>query len=141
MTVGENIRSLRKKKKLTQKELGERSGIAEITIRQYESGKYKPKLEAIRRIAAVLGVSIGELNPDWSSFFREEKEADLRGDFSEGISHKEAIRLGGYPLNNSEKLLLINYRQLNSIGQSKAADYIEDLTKIPEYQQNHTKGQ
>ena len=43
--IAENIRTLRKEKGLTQKVLGEKSGIAEITIRQYEAGKYIPKYD------------------------------------------------------------------------------------------------
>ena len=40
MTVGQKIKMLRKEKGITQKELAEITRIAEITIRQYEAGKY-----------------------------------------------------------------------------------------------------
>ena len=68
------------------------------------------------------------------NFSREEIAKDWENSGSRNISHKEAIEMGGYPLGNSEKPLLDNYRALNETGQQKVADYVEDLTKIPEYQ-------
>lgn len=59
--IAENIRALRKEKGLTQKVLGEKSGIAEITIRQYEAGKYIPKYDNALKLAAALGVSIHKI--------------------------------------------------------------------------------
>lgn len=56
MSVGENIRKLRKEKGLTQKRLGELSNINEVQIRQYELGKANPKLQTIHKIASALEV-------------------------------------------------------------------------------------
>ena len=47
----ERLRSVRLEKGLTQKQLGERCGIADPTIRKYESGKLNPKLETVKKIA------------------------------------------------------------------------------------------
>lgn len=57
MLVGERIRSARKSAGLTQKQLGEKCGIAEPTIRRYELGKLNPKLETLKKIAAALNIS------------------------------------------------------------------------------------
>ena len=46
MSIGENIKNIRMQKGLTQKQLAEKSGVAEITIRQYESDKREPKIIA-----------------------------------------------------------------------------------------------
>ena len=43
-SIGENIRYYRKEKGYTQKQLSELSGLALITIQQYESGNVRPKL-------------------------------------------------------------------------------------------------
>ena len=51
MTVGENIKRLRKERGLTQKQLGEMCGIAESNIRKYEADKQNAKIETIERIA------------------------------------------------------------------------------------------
>lgn len=53
-TIGKKIRGLRKERGLTQKELSQRTGIAEITIRQYEAGKYIPKMEALSKLCIAL---------------------------------------------------------------------------------------
>ena len=58
MTVGENIRKIRKEKGLTQKQLGKLCQMNEVQIRQYELGKANPKIETVDRIASALGVRI-----------------------------------------------------------------------------------
>ena len=55
-TIGAKIRELRKARGLTQKELGEKAGIAEPTIRRYELGKLNPKFETVQKIAKALSV-------------------------------------------------------------------------------------
>lgn len=66
MTVGENIKRIRKEKKLTQKSLGElcQPKSSESTIRKYELGILNPKIETIQKIANALGVSLNDLLPD-----------------------------------------------------------------------------
>lgn len=61
MVTSDNIRIFRKKKNLTQKELGLLCGIAESTIRRYELGKLNPKYETMQKIAAALEVDVQEL--------------------------------------------------------------------------------
>ncbi len=58
MLIGENIRKIRKEKGLTQKKLGELSGINEVQIRQYEIGKAKPKIQTIEKIANALDIDV-----------------------------------------------------------------------------------
>ena len=61
MDFGEKLRKIRKEKGLTQKELGSLCGIAEPTIRRYESGNLHPKFETRKKIADALGVSVLDL--------------------------------------------------------------------------------
>lgn len=58
MNIGERIRTARKVQKLTQKQLAEKAGVAEISIRNYENQNRQPKLEQLQKIAAALEVSI-----------------------------------------------------------------------------------
>ena len=58
MTYGEKLRIARKEKGLTQKALGELCGIAEPTIRRYESGNLHPKYETRKKIADALGMNV-----------------------------------------------------------------------------------
>lgn len=83
-------------------------------------------------LAAVLGVCIGDLVDDWENYSKEEIEA-TRGTPCV-IAHEDVFKADGYPLNESEKLLLDIYRKLNPTGQTKAVEQVEMLTKIPEYQ-------
>lgn len=55
VTTGQLIRNARKHANLTQKELGERAGIAEPTIRKYESDRLNPKPATLKKIANALG--------------------------------------------------------------------------------------
>lgn len=61
MSLGENIKKYRTERKMTQKQLSELVGVAEITIRQYESGKRSPKAEHIFKISNVLKVPLSTL--------------------------------------------------------------------------------
>lgn len=61
MSVKENIRSLRKRAKMTQRELAEKMGISEVGVHQWETGKRTPTIKTCGRIADALGVTIGEL--------------------------------------------------------------------------------
>ncbi|WP_312070397.1 helix-turn-helix transcriptional regulator [Anaerotignum propionicum] len=55
---GNRIRKIRKKRNLTQKQLGELCGIDEANIRKYELGKQNPRYETLEKIANALTVPI-----------------------------------------------------------------------------------
>ncbi len=61
MTIGQNIKRIRKEKGLTQKQLGELCNIDEANIRKYENGKQNPRIDTIDRIAAALDVNIVDI--------------------------------------------------------------------------------
>lgn len=52
------IKELRQKNNLTLKELGQKIGMANNTLSQYETGKRKPKLETWNKLAEYFNVSI-----------------------------------------------------------------------------------
>lgn len=58
MTTGERIRARRLELGLTQRAMSERCGIAEPTLRRYESGKLNPKLSTCQKIATALEVPV-----------------------------------------------------------------------------------
>ena len=64
MTIGENIKKLRKEKGLTQKELGNlcQPPIDEANIRKYESDKQNPKIETIKKIASALDCQVSDID-------------------------------------------------------------------------------
>ena len=61
MSVGDHIKNARKSAGMTQKELAEKCGAAEITIRQYESNKREPRNEQLMKIARILNVELYDL--------------------------------------------------------------------------------
>lgn len=75
MKIGDNIRKVRKKRGLTQKELAKLLNVSEPMVSQYES-KETLKLETIKKIASALGISYFELLDN------EEKNILEKPDFS-----------------------------------------------------------
>ena len=61
MSISENIRFFRKEANLTQKDLARKCGLAEITVRQYESGKREPRSSQLAKIAGALNISAVDL--------------------------------------------------------------------------------
>lgn len=84
MTIGENIKNIRKKANLSQKALAEKLGVSQQMIAQYEKGKRHPKIETIDKIATALGVRIVDITRDFkfsdyqktSEFQRLERSVD-----------------------------------------------------------------
>ena len=58
---GKNIKEARKKAGLTQKELADASGVAKITIQQYEAGKRQPRLEQLMKLAEAMKIKVDVL--------------------------------------------------------------------------------
>lgn len=61
--VGSRIRLYRKKRGLTQKDLGEKLGVKHNTISSYENGTNEPEHNTLFEIASVLEVSINDFFP------------------------------------------------------------------------------
>lgn len=61
MSIGQNIRALRKQRGLTQAQLGALCGVSGASIGSYEKGATLPKRRVVDKIAAALGVSAGRL--------------------------------------------------------------------------------
>ena len=60
LTIGEQIKSCRKSKKITQKELANLSNLSEISIRKYEAGDRHPKIEQIHKIFNAMGTTYND---------------------------------------------------------------------------------
>lgn len=58
MTIGENIRRIRKAKNMTMVTLAERIGCDAALIRKYEIGERNPKRDRLEAIANALGVNV-----------------------------------------------------------------------------------
>lgn len=118
MKIGEKIKTARISANMTQAELAEKLGVAYQNIGQLESGKRKPKLETIQKIADALGVSVSYLSGienDTSLTSYLIKDARERA----GMTTEDLAQKSGIPVS-----LLEDYER----GAKKPG--IEELTKI-----------
>ena len=59
--IGKFIAAMRKEKRLTQEQLGEKLGVTNKTISRWENGNYMPDVEMLALLSKEFGVSINEL--------------------------------------------------------------------------------
>ena len=156
MTTGQFIKAAREKAGMTQKELADKLGIPYQSVSQWERNTRNPKYDTIRRIATALGVEWTDLVPE------EEQGKQVIDQFKEKLSSdgkafkknstEEAYRLGilNFSFKSDEDRIAYFYSLLNTDGKLVAskhfyqhldknqmgdvADYIEKLSKIPQYQ-------
>ena len=122
MSVGERIRERRKVIGYTQKELAEKSGIATVSVQQYERGVRQPRLEQLRRIALALDTTVSELvEPGYWSTVSKEEAAEAWGGSS---AQSETVSV-------PQRRISATLEQLSPAGQVKVADYAEDI--LPRY--------
>lgn len=148
MNVGENIKRIRLAKGLTQKQLGELSGINAAQIRRYELGGHNssPKYETLVKIANALEVDISELNNDYSvvkqDFIQSSPILRAYESMEGGLSNPTAKMylwshlIGDMDMTDDKIEMIYNYNKLNNVGQQEAKKRIAELTKIPEYQKS-----
>ena len=109
-TLGEKIKTYRKKMGLTQEELSKEAGLSKMTIRRYETDQRIPSIITASSIAFALKIPvtalIGNEENNWPEF-----------------SDKPIT-----PRQTAEQYVL------NAEGKSKAIEQVTMLTKIPEYQ-------
>ena len=114
MNLGDKIRSIRIDKDITMAELAEKTNTTVAAISRYELGQREPKLDMIGKIAKALNVPIFDLM-DMDAFM-------------------DGFRLGALGQDLNFKRITMAFDTMNEDGQKKAADNVEDLAKVPEYQ-------
>lgn len=143
MSVGEKIKQLRKRENMTQKELAQRTGFAEITIRQYENHNRTPKLETLIKIADALNVPVYELLDDFRAELSEIPRK-FEATFKQSLQMtRESINeaLPKFAENAQDVLnsdfrsafLLNDFGRLNNAGRNVALERIKELTEIERY--------
>lgn len=120
------IRELRKENEMTMKQLGEKLGLGESTISQYETGKREPDIKTLLKISECFHVSVdyllGHVSEPW--FYLDNDRILREINSYEYDPSQEQIRT----------LLLDAFNKLNDDGQQKAVERVEELTEIPKYQ-------
>lgn len=103
MTTGELIREARKKKGLTQRELGELLGMSDVGVAQWEKGLRNPRLETRQRIANALDIDVTALMSD----SEKEDYFDLFGTDAERV---------GFALVKLKERMEVKVRELREYG-------------------------
>ena len=139
MTIGKRIKELRKNNKITQKQLSELTGIAEITIRQYEADKYIPKIGNLQKISTALHIPLAEfLNISEDS--RWSKIADEYPD-SPVIEKGNELYVSIFGDEESAYINRITFllNKLNLDGLQNANSYVTKLTNNSTYLKNSSE--
>ena len=126
--LGNNIKSLRKEKGYSIKQLSELTHIPQSIIRQYETGLMTPKNKNILKLASVLDHSGNRL-------LGEDIPFDLYAP-SDNIDHESFTfdHVSDNPIIRSSEFKIMNsFRELNELGQSEAEKRDEELTEISRY--------
>ena len=59
--IGERIKSIRKQKRITQREICKKANCSNSTLSRWENGDRNPTFDCVQRVCDALGVSIAEL--------------------------------------------------------------------------------
>lgn len=131
MDTGKKIKSYRIDNRLTQKKLGEKLGVTAVTIGQWETGKRKPKIETLNKIADALNISVRNLiGVTFDNEISQNSIDEHKGKELEQLFH------GIFMSDQEENLMQIYniFDCLNEIGQRVAIERLEELAEIPKYQ-------
>lgn len=137
LKIGEHIKRERKRAKMTQKDLAEKSGLATITIQQYERGVREPRAEIVYRIAKALGVLPTKLIDDMENELAEFIE-NHPNDYDTLIQFSSDDENELDPTIKKQLVLLFN--RLNDHGITVALERIEELTEIQRYRKDPSIG-
>lgn len=128
MTTGQLIKNARKHANLTQKELGERAGIAEPTIRKYESDRLNPKPATLKKIADAIGNGVqwyelysDSLNEQGRLIIDYMKDKISKGGEMDAVSDVEKAKFGFIQFKSADDEIAYLYSLLNDAGKFEAA--------------------
>lgn len=118
MTVAENIKTIRKQKGLTQKQLAELIGVSVGAVQQFEYGKIIPKMDTVLLMSTKLNVSPRIINPDlnWDDYID-----------TESLSNEVQVWDSLPDYNEDDIDIFRSFLSLNPDGKQKASEYIDLL--------------
>lgn len=128
MTFGEKVKEIRKKKGLSQLELGKKMNISQQAIAKYEKIIEQPKLTTVQKIADALDVTISELVDDWGKYTLEEIAADIDEETVYKNSHRLIEKLESIEDENGELNQELLEKELHSI--IKITEETSALSKV-----------
>ena len=155
MGLHEKIRELRLNNNISQKKLADAIGVAQSSINYWEKGQRTPSVDAAQRLADYFNITLDELydindisvasNKSKKGVFDkfldilksdyEDDEYVEYDDIVDKESEFETLQKQFFK-NKNIKMQDLMFK-LNALGQDKAIEQVELLTKIPEYQRIH----
>ena len=144
MSIGKNIKAIRKERKMTQKELARKTGLSLAAIQKYEAEKFRPKTEQLDKLAAALGVTIIDIiyhdgnYPDFVTGHKkfedmtpEEQAASMEADREAALESQ--IQMILYQRYGDDFSTFEDYMSLNTEGKLIASEFITYLRKSGKY--------
>ena len=122
MSIGENIKIHRKNKGLTQKQLADKIGVYEITVRIYEKNNNIPNVAIIDKFAAALEISVFELLDN----NYDKAEYELLNGLSNGCDN--LLNLVSSFEDSAKEESIKNFRNLIKLLDLKKFENIDDNT-------------
>lgn len=122
--LSKSLKEYRNKLGLNGEEIAESLGINASTYRSWESGRAMPKYSAISELAKIYNVSVDTLLGN-----NVEKTKTTNNILKSDNNYNNNIYSDNYitELSNSEKLIIMKYRRLNSEDTKKLSQFIEEL--------------
>lgn len=136
-----NIKHFRKKCGLTQKELANKIGVSQNAVYNWETGKRDLSIDMIEKIANILDVTPNQLigwEPLHAEPLIDEQETEIEHQAKQTEKELELRKLGYEPVDLLESRTRAAFQKLNRKGRKRAVEYVEDLTKIPEYRKDNS---
>ena len=135
MSIGENIKKIRKEKGITQKELGKMLGVSQSAIGQFENDKSNPKIETIVKIANALDVNVSCLinTDEYNNLIATQVEEKILNAYIEASTYEDIEEIKKPDLLKQRTKYYTLYNQLNCTGKLEAVKRVEELTEIKRY--------
>lgn len=86
---GENLRKLRKERKLSMDALAEKAGTSKQVLSRYENGERVPKISMVKNLADALGVSVSELSGEVYNIKATIKVPEYRGGLADRLAEAD----------------------------------------------------
>ena len=135
VTFGEQLKAARKKAGMTQEELASAVQTTKAAVSRYESNQRVPREEIFMRLCVVLNMSVDDVQ-------QLAAVARLSGaQLSKGVKglfdwFDDTLEKDSTPEPPKEQLALLRaFNALNQKGKAVAIQRVEELGKIPEYQE------
>lgn len=144
MELNEKIRKIRLAHHITQEELAAITNLGHTTIRKYETGERKPKMEQLLKIANALGVSINyflDLDINTTSdllslIFKMNQQLDIRFDAdldSQGQFIPESVKISFLSDHINQKLCSYMFalqESKTSVDKDSQAEYLSHIESM-----------